>query len=184
MLVLLDRDGVLNVDIPPDGVTTVEALRVYPFAGEAVRLLKYAGFNVAVVTNQSAIGKGLLSEQGLSDIHDMIQATLTHQTGVRLDAFYHCPDHPDRATARRKPGTGMLLEALSDFHAEAVNTPFVGDDIRDMQAALGAGCPPYLVRTGKGEAMQSLLPTLGAPVTVCTDLLDAARRIILQYGHA
>ena len=184
MLVLLDRDGVMNVDLPSPGVLSVETLRVYPYAGSAIRLLKESGFQVAVVTNQSAIGKGLLSEEGLVNIHAAIQQTLQRQAGVQIDAFYHCPDHPDRAGPRRKPADGMLREACADFNADPAVTPMVGDALSDLQAAFSAGCTPYLVLTGKGEQTHARLQELTAPVTVCADLLDAAMRIILQYSHA
>ena len=180
MLVLLDRDGVINVDLPPNGVLEVAQLHVYDYAGEAIRLLKAAGFAVAVVTNQSAIGKGLLSEEGLRTIHAEMQARLMQRSGVCIDAFYHCPDHPDAASVRRKPSDGMLREALKDFAADAQHTPFVGDAVGDMQAAISAGCPPFLVLTGKGEQSATQLHTLGAPVTIAKDLLDAAHRITLN----
>jgi D-glycero-D-manno-heptose 1,7-bisphosphate phosphatase len=178
MLVLLDRDGVINRDLPPHGVLSLDALEIYPSTGAAIHLLKEAGFSVAVVTNQSAIGKGLLSEEGLTEIHTALQARLYAQAGVTIDAFYFCPDHPDYPTNRRKPNDGMLREAMHDFHATPALTPFVGDDMRDMQAALSAGCPPYLVLTGKGNTTHAQLRELGTSVMVCTDLLDAVCCIV------
>jgi D-glycero-D-manno-heptose 1,7-bisphosphate phosphatase len=183
MLILLDRDGVINVDIPPHGVTSLDALEVYPTAGQAIRALNDAGYKVAVVTNQSAIGKGLLSEEGLYDIHTAIRQTIAQQAGAVIDAFYYCPDHPDHATHRRKPSPGMLEEALADFGADPAHTPLIGDDLRDLQAAVAAGCPPYLVLTGKGEQTRQKLSELSVAVTICTDLLDATRRIILTLRH-
>lgn len=184
MLVLLDRDGVINVDLHPHGVLSVDTLHIYPYAAEAIRALKQAGIKVAVVTNQSAIGKGLLSEEGLREIHTALQSHIHAQTGVYIDAFYHCPDHPDHATNRRKPACGMLLEALQDFHATPALTPFVGDALSDMQAAIGALCPPYLVQTGKGQQTLTQLSMLSISPIICTDLLDAVHRIILHYAYA
>jgi D-glycero-D-manno-heptose 1,7-bisphosphate phosphatase len=182
VLVLLDRDGVINVDVPPHGVTSLSSLMVYPFAGQAIRAFNDAGFQVAIVTNQSAIGKGLLSEEGLSDIHSAIRHIIDVQAGARIDAFYHCPDHPDRPTHRRKPQGGMLLEALAAFHANPAQTAMVGDDWRDLQAAESVGCPAFLVLTGKGMQTQKRVEENDFPVTLCKDLLDASRHIILQFA--
>ena len=83
---------------------------------------------------------------------------------------------------RRKPAPGMLLEALADFGADPSRTPYVGDDLRDLQAAHAAGCPRWLVRTGKGErVLAEGLPASLAPVMVAEDLRAAARDIIQRY---
>jgi D-glycero-D-manno-heptose 1,7-bisphosphate phosphatase len=181
MLVLLDRDGVLNVDVPPHGVTSLDMLEIYPFAGEAVRLFNDAGWKVAIITNQSAVGKGLLSEAGLRAIHTRLQAELHAQAGAFIDAIYHCPDHPNRPTHRRKPNAGMVVEALRDFGASAADTPMIGDDVRDVEAALSSGCTPFLVRTGKGRSSELRMQEMGISLSVFTDILDAARHLTLHY---
>lgn len=182
MLVLLDRDGVINVDLKPHGTTTLEALNIYPFALEAISLLKQAGIKVAVVTNQSAIGKGLMDEVMLGIIHQEIQTRLAAH-GAAIDAFYYCADHPDNPTHRRKPDDGMIQEALADFGVGAKDTVFIGDSLRDMQAAHKAGCPRYLVATGNGEQAYAQLSDALRPIHYCANILDAVRHILLEMDH-
>jgi D-glycero-D-manno-heptose 1,7-bisphosphate phosphatase len=152
MLILLDRDGVINTDIVPHGTTHIDALQVYEFVPAALYQLKARGFKVAVVTNQSAVGKGLIDVDMLHKIHTRIQEVCrAYHADAVIDAFYYCTDAPQHPTHRRKPEAGMLWEALHDFGANPSHTPFVGDSRRDIEAALRAGCPPYLVSTGKGK---------------------------------
>lgn len=170
MLVLLDRDGVINADTP-SGITCASQLRLIAGSAEAIAQLNAAGLKVAVITNQSVVGKGLMSEAQLEDIHAALRAMLA-SVGARLDAILWCGDAPDNLTStRRKPAAGMLLEALAMFGASAAHTPMVGDDLRDMQAAFAAGCPRHLVQTGKGQAAQgnALMMPL-APVQTHADL--------------
>jgi len=150
MLVLLDRDGVINVD-RADSVKTCDELVLIDGAAEAIAQLNQQGASVAVVTNQSVVGRGIVSAEALEGIHQHLQQLLRAK-GAMLDAIYVCTDHPDHATHRRKPEAGMLQEALQHFSADPARTPMVGDALRDLQAAVAAGCPRYLVLTGKGDA--------------------------------
>jgi len=146
--------------------------------GEAINLLNKAHIKVAVVTNQSAVGRGQLSVEGLEEIHAAIQDHLS-QEKAWIDAFFYCPDIPERATERRKPGSGMLKEALELFNACPQETPLIGDDIRDLKAAATIGCPRHLVQTGKGEAiLKQGLPLEVLPVCVHKDLLAAVQFLL------
>ena len=180
-LILLDRDGVINEDLPK-GVLNLSEFQFLPRSLDALRMLHEAGFVVAVCTNQSAIEKGWMSEQQLHGIHDqMLEIVESH--GGRIQAVYFAPDHPDTPSERRKPGPGMLQEAIEEFGADAANTPFVGDALRDMQAANAAGCPAICVHTGKGE--QTIAAGWGdmhPPVTCCDDLYAAAEYVIAHYA--
>jgi len=177
MLALLDRDGVINVD-RPDSVKIPDELILLPGAADAVARLNAAGWQVAVITNQSVVGRGIISEAALAAIHTRLR-TLLAAEGARLDAIYYCPDHPDAPTPRRKPGAAMLYEALAYFGATATHTPMIGDALRDMQAAAEAGCPRYLVRTGKGAAtLAAGIPEHLQPVSVCDDLAAAVAHIV------
>lgn len=183
MLVLLDRDGVINEDRPV-GVTRPEEFQLIPGALEGIALLTQAGFRIAIVTNQSVIGKGLASEAMVHALHYALEEQVDAAGGL-IDRFYVCPDHPERPTPRRKPAPGMILEALEDFGVDAAKTPFVGDALRDMQAAHAAGCPRWLVKTGKGQALLAEgLPASIMPVMVAEDLRAAAREIIQKFPAA
>ena len=181
MLVLLDRDGVINEDTP-QGVTALAEFHFIPRAIEGIVRLTKAGYRLAVCTNQSAIGKGLLSEEGLAEIHQHMLSEIT-QAGGRIDRIYVAPDHPDAPSERRKPAPGMLREALTDFAADAAHTPFIGDALRDMEAAAVLGCPRILIRTGKGAALESAgIPEHIVPLTLCDDLYAAAELLCARYG--
>ncbi|NDF13026.1 MAG: HAD-IIIA family hydrolase [Proteobacteria bacterium] len=177
-LALLDRDGVLNHNTP-EGIRTPAELKVFPFAGEAVHLLNEAGYKVAIVTNQSNIGRGIVTEETLKKIHEKLVTTLHDGLG-RVDLILFAPDHPDHATERRKPGPGMLLEAMSHYHTYPEHAVMVGDSAIDMQAAHRAGVEKkFLVRTGNGAATErtGLPPSVGA-VHVVDNLLVAAKKIV------
>ena len=178
MLVLLDRDGVINVDIPT-GVHHWEEFVFIPEALEALALFKKHAVSVAIVSNQSVIGKGLCSEEELSDIHSrMCQEIEAH--GGTIDRIYYCPDHPEHPTEFRKPNSGMLEQALADFGMKAEDTPMIGDAIRDLEAAARLGCPRYLVKTGKGKAVaKEAFAEHLKPVKVFENILEAAKHIII-----
>lgn len=176
-LVLTDRDGVLNED-RPGGVRHPDELRLLAGAADALRRLNQAGIPVALVTNQSAVGRGLLSPAGLRAIQDRLVAELAG-AGARLDLILIAPDHPERAGPRRKPGPGMLLEALAYFHVAPEEAVMVGDDLRDLEAAQAARCRRILVRTGKGAALAAAgIPEALQPVGVCADFAAAVDSLL------
>ena len=180
-LILLDRDGVINVDLPK-GVLKLSEFELLPRALDAIKMLSDAGIAIAICTNQSAIEKGWMQQETLEEIHAyLLQQVAQH--GGTINAIYFAPDHPDTPSTRRKPAPGMLLEALADFGALAENTPFVGDAATDMQAASAAGCPRVCVRTGKGEATIAVgFDANIAPVTQCDDLYEAAQHYLQHYA--
>ena len=135
----LDRDGVLNVDHGyahrADQLDWVEG------APEVVRLLNEAGFAVIVVTNQSGVARGMYSEADIQALHAHMQEALNAQ-GARIDAFYHCPHHPEGTVEAfavecdcRKPGTGMLEQAARDWPLDLERSFLIGDRDGDMEAA-------------------------------------------------
>ncbi len=180
-LILLDRDGVINEDISPNGVIAWSQFQFIPHAKEAIATLHQAGYAIAIVTNQSAIGKGLMTETTLHDIHHHMM-TAIREAGGDIDAIYSCYDHPDHPTHRRKPNAGMLEEALRQFNTQAEKTPMIGDALRDLQAAYTAHCPRILLRTGKGATLieENDIKNL-QPVTICANLMEAALHIINHY---
>lgn len=183
MLVLLDRDGVINEDNPV-GVLRRDEFVFLPGAVAAIVRLTQAGFDIAVCTNQAAIGKGWMTEETLTEIHHDMCAEI-ERAGGRIGMIYYAKEAPDFPSLRRKPAPGMLREALEHFGAEAHRTPMVGDMQRDLEAARAAGCPRILVRTGKGARLEAQgIPAALAPVVVMDDLAAAATLIIAQYGGA
>ncbi len=177
MLVLLDRDGVLNHD-RPGYVKTPEELVLIDGSADAVASLNAAGHIAVVVTNQSAVGRGIINLDALARIHEKLGMAID-RAGGRLDDIIVCTDAPWAATERRKPAPGMLLEAISRFAARPEETVMIGDTLRDMQAAAAAGCRRILVLTGQGgETRNTGLPADVEPVAVYDDLAAASKDLI------
>lgn len=177
MLVLLDRDGVLNED-RSDFVKNPGELIFIPGALEAVATLNSAGHKVVVVTNQSCIGRGIITTEILSSIHDKLYGALASVNG-KVDHLFFAPDAPWEATENRKPGAGMFLAAMQMFRETPQNTVLIGDSKTDLQAAAKAKCHRILVQTGKGKAtQQSGLTKNLLPVSVAKDLRHAVDYIL------
>ncbi len=116
-LILLDRDGVINYD-SPDFIKDVHEWEPIPGALDAIAALKASGYLVAVCTNQSGVGRGLLSEAALGRIHQCLAQALAAR-GAALDGLYHCPHVPADGCACRKPRPGMLTAAMKDLGVAA-----------------------------------------------------------------
>jgi 3'(2'), 5'-bisphosphate nucleotidase len=204
LLALLDRDGCINVD-RGTWIQSPELLRLLPGAAAAVAALNAAGITTAVVTNQSCVGRGLLSWDGL----DAVNAAMTSQLaagGARVDALFVAPDDPESGapvSARRKPGPGMLLEAMALYGVPPERCVMVGDTVSDMRAAAAAGVARrMLLCTGHGERyavaaaaaglalpldvrddggpIASLLPSETLPLQLHADLASATRALLVQ----
>jgi D-glycero-D-manno-heptose 1,7-bisphosphate phosphatase len=174
-VVLLDRDGVINVDLPT-GVLRLGDLRLEPAAPAAIARFTAAGWRVAVCTNQACVGRGEVSADELARIHAAIESAVT-AAGGRIDAWFVCTHRAEDRCACRKPEPGLLLQARDRFGFDPADTWFVGDAERDVEAADAAGCRPLLVRTGKGRNAADACPD----VPVVDDLAAAAT---LLLGHA
>jgi D-glycero-D-manno-heptose 1,7-bisphosphate phosphatase len=147
-VVLVDRDGVLNVDLP-HGVRAIAELAVERGAVEGVAALTRAGYTVLVITNQGAVGRGHLSPRDLAAINAELAARIADGGGA-IAGFYVCPHSEADACACRKPKPGLLLQAAREWGFDPAATWFVGDAGRDVEAARAAGVRPALVYTGKG----------------------------------
>jgi histidinol-phosphate phosphatase family protein len=143
--VILDRDGVLN-ERPPKAeyVRRPEDVRWLSGAREALRLFADAGWRVIVVSNQAGVGRGIMTTAEVDVVNEHIRRE-AEEAGGRIDAVYYCPHGWDEGCACRKPRPGLLFRAQRDFHLDLTRTTFVGDDERDREAALAAGCRPALV---------------------------------------
>jgi D-glycero-D-manno-heptose 1,7-bisphosphate phosphatase len=156
--VILDRDGVLN-ERPPraEYVRRPEDLRWLPGSLDALRTLNDAGWQVIVVSNQAGIARGAMTEEDLTAVHDRMLRDI-RDAGGAITALYHCPHDWDEGCACRKPKPGMLLSAQRDYDLDLTRTFFIGDDKRDAEAAIAAGCRPALV--GDGATLQQLTASL------------------------
>ena len=147
-LVILDRDGTINID-SEDHVKSIAEFRPIKGSLEAIARLTQADYRVVVATNQSGIARGLLDTRTLFAIHDTLQRALA-QVGGRVDAFFFCPHKAEDRCQCRKPQPGMLLEVARRFNVSLEDVYMVGDAQRDLEAAAAAGARPVLVLTGKG----------------------------------
>ncbi len=183
--VFLDRDGTLIKHV--HYLADPAQVELLPGAAEALKKLRAAGFRCVLVTNQSAIGRGLITEARLHEIHAAMSRQLAEQ-GTSLDGIYFCPDAPagdDRTVVenqKRKPGPGMLLEAAADLGLELAESWMVGDYISDVLAGLNAGCRSILV--GSQEPETSRLETAAGSIRYLTasDFAAAAEMILSDRG--
>lgn len=172
--VLLDRDGVINRRIVNGYVTRWKDFAFLPGAIDGLRLLKEHGYTVLVVSNQSCVGRGLLSWQELQAItrRMLLEVALA---GGAIEKVYYCPHAPGDDCSCRKPQPGLLLKAMEEHQAWPAQIYMVGDSESDMEAAARAGCRSLLVQRGAflhhGAA--------GGPFkNVVSDLLEAANLIV------
>jgi D-glycero-D-manno-heptose 1,7-bisphosphate phosphatase len=143
--VFFDRDGTLMEDAHYCGDPAL--VRVYPGVSEGLRKLHAAGFRTFIVSNQSGIGRGLITEAQ----YRSVQAELLAQIGEGLiDASYFCPDAPETPSTRQKPEPGMVLEATAEFDVDLARSYMVGDKSADVECGERASMKTILVLTGYG----------------------------------
>jgi D-glycero-D-manno-heptose 1,7-bisphosphate phosphatase len=147
-VVVLDRDGVINVDSDAF-IRSPDEWIALPGSLEAIARLNQAGYRVAIATNQSGIGRGLFDMNALNAMH-LKMHRMVAAVGGRIDAVFFCPHTAEDHCECRKPKPGMLKMIAERFEADPDETPMVGDSLRDLQAGAALGFATHLVLTGKG----------------------------------
>ncbi|HWR98679.1 MAG TPA: HAD family hydrolase [Candidatus Methanoperedens sp.] len=171
--VFLDRDGVINERLPGAYVRTYAEFRFRRGARAGLRLLREAGYLLIAVTNQRGIGRGLMQESDLAEVHRRMQADLA-RAGAALDDIFHCPHDLAADCACRKPRPGMLVRAIARHRVDPARSWIVGDSLSDLDAGRTLGIPGILVRS-RGTAV---------PAGVrCAGSLLAAARLIAAGGR-
>ena len=174
---VLDRDGVLNVEAPRHGYILRPAdFKWLPGSLEALVLLSRARLRLSVATNQSAVGRGLMTQAQLDQVFSAMR-TQAAAAGAPLSGVYFCPHSPAAHCECRKPAPGLILAAIRDSGIPAAQTLLVGDDVRDVEAARAAGVAAALVRTGKGLQAEVTLHERGEVLPVFADLAQLARAV-------
>jgi len=187
--VFLDRDGTLIQEV--GYLCRLDDVHVYPWTAEAIRKLNQAGLLTIVVTNQGGVGKGIYTEELVEQVHEKIARELAPQ-GARLDAFYHCPHHPEaslpayRLQCRcRQPAAGMAEEAVKRFKIDLSSSYIVGDTGRDMQLGFNTGLRTILVMTGYGageyESQRHVWPR--SPDWIAENLLEGVEKILAERAR-
>lgn len=161
--VFLDRDGVIN-RCRSDHVKSWAEFEFLPGALPALAQLRRMGSRVVVITNQAAVGRGLLASDELTRIHEHMTIAV-QAAGGRIDRVYVCPHLPDSGCGCRKPGPGLFVQASVELQISLAASFMVGDSESDVLAARSAGCFPILItRDGAGSH---------AGLAIADDLLGA-----------
>ena len=179
--IFLDRDGVINRN-RDSYITSWQEFVFLP--GVFVPLCQLAESNLAVVvvSNQSAVARGLMSSADLEIIHSQMIEEIERRGG-RVDAVFCCPHDPEEKCDCRKPRPGLLLQAAARLDLDLSCSFVVGDAVSDVEAALNAGCTPLLVLTGRGQdQLTSMPPRLVAQCRVANDLSTAVAWVLRQSG--
>jgi len=173
--VLLDRDGVINRRIRRGYVTSWKRFIFLPGVLEGLRRLSLAGYSIIVVSNQAAVGKGLMTPSDLDEItRRFVKKARTH--GGPIDAVYYCMHRKEARCRCRKPRPGLLLQAQADHHLILSETYLIGDSPSDLMAARQAGCPVVMVNSNPAY----LRKTLAHPPAFVVPDFSAAVDILLS----
>lgn len=179
--VFLDRDGVLSPD-ELGYLSNPDLYHLYPYTGEALRLLKGMGFLMFVVTNQSGVARGYFGVEALEAVLNRMKSLILAE-GVELDGVYYSPYFKDGIVPPynvqhedRKPGTGMFKRAMREFGFEAGSSWMIGDRSTDIEFGKNAGLKTILLLSGNGskEMSESVCGGSLKPDFVCETLLTAA----------
>jgi D-glycero-D-manno-heptose 1,7-bisphosphate phosphatase len=179
--ILLDRDGTLIRDV--GHLNRLEQVEILPRVAEAIRLLCGRGLKVAVITNQSAVGRGLLTEEELGRIHRELAGRLA-AAGARLDGFFYCPHHPTEALGNyrlacgcRKPNVGLARRAAAELKLDLGRSYVVGDQATDMELAERIGARGILIQAQPRER------AAGPGWVTVKDLWEAANWIVRDLSQ-
>ncbi|HEY3663765.1 MAG TPA: HAD family hydrolase [Chthoniobacterales bacterium] len=171
--VFLDRDGTLMREV--NYCSDPKQVEIFPGVSEALVRLRDAGYKLIVISNQAGIGRGYFTEAD----YRLVEAEVARKVCPAIfDGVYFCPDHPDHATERRKPGIGMLREAQRDHDIDFARSFFIGDKAIDIECGRNAGVRTILVKTGYGAH-----ETHAAPDWIVEDFSSAADVILGQANE-
>jgi D-glycero-D-manno-heptose 1,7-bisphosphate phosphatase len=187
--VFLDRDGVICEDV--NYITTPSQVQLIPRVGSAIKLLNEIGLKVIVVSNQSGVARGYLTEEDVKKINQKMINDLGGR--CHIDAIYYCPHHPQignktykKECECRKPNPGMLQLAAQDLNLDLEQSFMIGDKMDDVLTGYRVGCETYLVLTGKGQDELTTHTTLNnessqnriTPDNIASDLSEAVLLIL------
>lgn len=178
-VVFLDRDGVINANVP-DYVRHWHQVRIIPGALAALARLADSPYMVVIVTNQAGVGHGLIAPETADEINRRLLAEI-HAHGGRIDHIEMCPEI-DPAAPCRKPNPGMLLAAVERLNLDLTRAWMVGDAISDLQAGLAVGARPVFVLSGRGQPADLLNDPRLHTCPAVPDL-SAAVDLILTQPH-
>lgn len=181
--IFLDRDGVL-IENRPDYVREWSQVSVFPNAFRALSDARLDGYKIVIVTNQSAVGRGIISLETAWEINDRL-VRLIRAEGGRVDGAYLCPHAPEEGCGCRKPKPGLLLQAARELSLDLKRSWMIGDAWSDVHAGQAAGVyGTILLKTGRGAEQLTLpKPPSMAEYFVCDDLPQAIEFILKEDGR-
>lgn len=180
--IFIDRDGVVNCRRPGDYVVDYSQFTFMPGIKAALRQLSALGLPMIVISNQAAVGKGLLDVAGLQKITARMEETLREE-GTILTAAYYCVHRSDADCACRKPKPELLYRAANDFNIDLSRSVFIGDSETDVRAAHAAGCGPVLFGPGVTNHSASNEWIVGLPVAhAAKDIFDVVTKSLQRRG--
>lgn len=153
--VFLDRDGTINRMLENDYVKTWEEFEFLPGTAEAIRALKAKGYLVIIITNQRGIGKGIMTEEDLGQVHRRMCEELA-SAGAYIDDIFYCPHNIEDDCSCRKPKPGLLLQAQAKWDIDLERSFLIGDMDSDIEAGRTVGCATIKLQTDKGISTADL----------------------------
>lgn len=155
--IFLDRDGVINQE-RKDYVKNLSEFLILDGVADAIDLLRKNDYLIIIITNQSAINRGLLSVEMLNEIHKHLHDYLKSK-GTYIDAIYFCSHTPEENCSCRKPKPGMILQAANDYKIDLTKSCMIGNSSTDMEAAKAAGCKCILLKENQNllQAVKKLV---------------------------
>jgi D-glycero-D-manno-heptose 1,7-bisphosphate phosphatase len=158
--VFLDRDDTIMED--SGYINSPQQVKLIPGAAQALIDLRKMGYKIIIVSNQSGIARGIITEQAIAQIHERLKQLLTEENAY-LDRIYYCPYHPDGVIQKfrkdsdwRKPKPGMLLTAAREMSIDLGSSWMVGNDYRDITAGKSAGCRTVLIKSHTNRPVKQL----------------------------
>jgi len=182
--IFIDRDGTISDEV--GYVNHVSRYRVFPFSGEAIKLINVSPLKSVLVTNQAGVARGYFKEEVIGQVHSKLREELGNH-GAKLDAIYYCPHHPTvgeppyrQECNCRKPKPGLLHRAADDLSINLQNSYMIGDRYSDVKLAHSVGARGVLVLTGygRGEYEYQRDQWTREPDYVAEDLLGAVKWIL------
>jgi len=180
--IFLDRDGTLIHDRPGFYLRRPEQVRLYPYACEALKRLRRAGFRLVIVSNQSGIGRGFFDHATLGRIHRRLKTELG-RNGAALDGIFFCPHAPKDGCRCRKPSPLLAQRAARKLRLDLRGSYLIGDKKVDVDMARALGIPSVHLKTGHGrDERERYGPKLGA-THQSANLLSGANGILRREAR-
>ncbi len=178
----LDRDGTIMEDV--DYLSSLDEIALFPWTIDALRLLHRAGFATIVVTNQSAVARGIVTEDFVRETHAVLDSRFA-AGGTCMDAYYFCGHHPQAPLERyrvscrcRKPAPGMIEASAADLRLDLSRSWMVGDRWIDVQAGNAASVRSILVRSGPAAPLAESAPPGVRADAILNNLMEAVGWIL------